>query len=270
MTDPTHCGRCGRPHAGCTGHRKQTGEPCGNTPMHGQRVCRMHGGGNPKAKAAAERRLAEVEVLTAWSARAAANPELPELIDPAAAVMGLLHMSWLRVHIYAQLLEAQVNRDGLQAPAGRGVAVSYVDADDAAADSEYAPLSGGAGVAAEGGTSGLIGHTYGAAGKDGRVYAQGEALRALVTLEAQERDRCVKFAEAAHRMGIAQRELELAESQARAVVVAHGAALGTFVDELVRVLGREVVAQAVVRAATELSHQAFLASLREQARVVEA
>lgn len=60
-------------------------------------------------------------------------------------------------------------------------------------------------------TSGLIGYRYGAAGKDGRIYAQSEEVRALVALESAERDRVVKFAKTAHDMGISERLTSLAE-----------------------------------------------------------
>lgn len=56
-TDPTQCGRCGKPHAACAGHRRD-GDPCHTPPMRGQGVCRMHGGAKSAARANAERRLA--------------------------------------------------------------------------------------------------------------------------------------------------------------------------------------------------------------------
>ncbi|MGV9779466.1 hypothetical protein, partial [Streptosporangium sp. NPDC003464] len=59
---------------------------------------------------------------------------------------------------------------------------------------------------------GLIGHTRSASGDIG-VYETGEAIRGLALLEAQERDRCVRFAKTAHDMGIADREIRLAEGQ---------------------------------------------------------
>lgn len=128
--------------------------------------------------------------MTAWSVLAVLEDEKPRTVDPSQAVMGMLHMSWLRAHLYARLLRDQVEREG-----------GTVDRD------------------------GLIGWRFGAAGTEGNVYRQSEDVRALVQLEAQERDRCVRFARTAHDMGIADREIALAEQQARGVAVALGAVL---------------------------------------------
>ena len=58
---------------------------------------------------------------------------------------------------------------------------------------------------------GLIGFKYGAAGKDGNIYAVSEEARALVILEAAGRDRVVRYAKTAHEMGISDRMLGMAE-----------------------------------------------------------
>ena len=94
--------------------------------------------------------------------------------------MSMLQMSWARVHVYAGLLQRQLE----QADPGRGV----------------------------GQGEGLVGHTFSASPSVG-VYESGEAVRGLAVLEAQERDRCVRFAKTAHDMGVADREIRLAESQ---------------------------------------------------------
>jgi hypothetical protein len=74
------------------------------------------------------------------------------------------------------------------------------------------------------GNAGLVGPTY-AAGRDGARVETGEAVRALTKLEAEERDRAVRFAKTAHDMGIDTRRLELEQAQASIVVSAVGAAL---------------------------------------------
>jgi hypothetical protein len=117
-------------------------------------------------------------------------------VEPGYAVLASLHMSWLRVHLYARLLEEQVRADEAEG----GLLDSRLT--DGVADDQ---------AAAEG-VRGLIGHTY-AADKMAGIFASGEAVRALVQLEAQERDRAVRYAKVAHDMGIAEREVKLAERQ---------------------------------------------------------
>jgi hypothetical protein len=104
------------------------------------------------------------------------------------AVLGMLQMSWLRAAAYGELLRQQVVTEAPPEPDHEGF--------DPEAVSE---------------SSGLIGHRYGAAGKDGHIYAVSEEIRALVALESQERDRVVKYAKTAHDMGISERLTNLAE-----------------------------------------------------------
>jgi hypothetical protein len=118
---------------------------------------------------------AKGEALSAWRAEVGRSD-----VTPADAVMAMLQMSWARVHVYASLLERQVSDADPDAGVGLG--------------------------------EGLVGHTRGAVKGIG-IYETGEAIRGLALLEAQERDRCVKFAKVAHDMGIADREIRLAEGQ---------------------------------------------------------
>ncbi|MBO0826226.1 MAG: hypothetical protein J2P24_00450, partial [Streptosporangiales bacterium] len=186
---------------------------CHSPAIRGLAHCRMHAG----VKGATAR--AKGEALSAWSALAAARADLPEMVDPARAVVAMLHMSWLRAHLYAGLLERQVADGGATAtdtgepdPSDRG-------------DASTAPGVPGA-------SGGLVGHVW-AADKQAGIFATGEAVRALVQLEAGERDRCVRFAKTAHDMGVADREIELAEAQTRMVAVAFTRALeGLPADEV--------------------------------------
>lgn len=107
-------------------------------------------------------------------------------VDPGMAVLGVLQMSWLRLGTLSELLRRQVATDREQA------------GDPAELDSPEA--------------SGFVGFRYGAAGKDGVVYVQSEETRALVGLEAAERERVVKFAKVAHDMGVSDKLIGLAES----------------------------------------------------------
>lgn len=124
-------------------------------------------------------------MITAWNATGgAAN------IDYRMAVLGVLQMTWLRLAAYGELLHQQVAKDGETADGLH----------------EQDPQ-----------TSGLVGYRYGAAGKDGHIYAQSEEARALVMMEAAERDRVVKYAKTAHDMGISDRLINMAEKWGDAV-----------------------------------------------------
>lgn len=71
---------------------------------------------------------------------------------------------------------------------------------------------------------GLIGKTFAASASGSRVET-GEQVRALARLEAEWRDRAVRFAKAAHDMGIAERHVELEQERASLVTAAFRAAL---------------------------------------------
>lgn len=93
-------------------------------------------------------------------------------IDYRMAVLAVLQMTWLRLGAYSELLRKQVESDS---------------------------------------PGGLIGERIGSAGAEGRLYAQSEEVRALVTLEAAERNNVVKYSKVAHDMGISERLTGLAE-----------------------------------------------------------
>jgi len=165
----------------CTRDKKQIrgGGRCHGPAITGLDVCRMHAGVRGDiAKAKGE------AAITAWNALGKAT------VNPGEAVLAMLQMSWLRAHLYSTLLEYQVE----EAQAG---------IEDERREEGAGPIGVGAG---------LVGHTYAAHPAIG-VFRAGEAVRALVQLEAAERDRCVRFAKTAHDMGIAEREVRLAEQQ---------------------------------------------------------
>jgi len=175
----------------CKAQRKHGAGDCHAIAIDGTPYCRMHAGVSLEvAKAQGQARI------TAFSALGA-TPS----IEPGYAVLASLHLSWLRLHLYAGLLEEQV---GAERDEPVGSWNGDVD------DEGYG--RGVARQASPAGTAGLVGHTF-AADKIAGVFASAEAVRALVTLEAQERDRVVRFAKVAHDMGIAEREVKLAESQ---------------------------------------------------------
>lgn len=171
----------------CTASKKGGRGDCHSIAIDGTSKCRMHAGVSLEvAKAQGQARI------TAFSALGGAPG-----VEPGRAVLASLHMAWLRVHLYARLLEEQIDND-----ASGGHWAHPENLTDGAADDQPSPD----------GVRGLIGHTY-AADKMAGIFASGEAVRALVTLEAQERDRCVRYAKTAHDMGIAEREVRLAEQQ---------------------------------------------------------
>lgn len=185
----------------CTKLSKTSGMRCHGNAIRGLDACRMHVG---KRASLAK---AQGQAVTAFSALGG-----HQVVSATEAVLGMLQMSWLRVHLYAGLLEAQVAAQG-----------GSPDSLDEAVDEDRQPTTGG-----------LVGHVYGAAGKDGSIYAQSEAVRALAVLEAQERDRCVRYAKTAHDMGIAEAQIELMADR--------GAELAQMMRLLATGLLRELVA----------------------------
>lgn len=169
----------------CTKNRTKGRGQCHQAAVRGTDACKTHGGHKFEVlKAKGEARI------SAWSAIGSAPSA--GAIDSSAAVLGMLQQSWMRAHLYGALLRAQVERDG----------------------TDEAALEGGEAEKA----NGLIGYRFGAAGKDGNIYAVSEEARALVGLEAQERDRVVKYAKVAHDMGISERMTNLAERWGDVVV----------------------------------------------------
>lgn len=165
----------------CVKNRSKGRGQCHAPAVKGLPTCRIHSGHKgavAKAKGQA--------VITAWTA--IGQPRGGKQLDAGMAVLGMLQMTWLRAAAYGELLRQQVVTGDLPEPDQDG-------------------LQAGEAV----GESGLIGYRYGAAGKDGHIYAVSEEVRALVSLEAQERDRVVKYAKTAHDMGISERLTGLAE-----------------------------------------------------------
>lgn len=150
--------------------------PCHALAIKGTDSCKIHGG--IKKELAIELGQA---AITAWTATGEPT------IDYRITVLRVLEMSWLRLQAYGRLLQSQVVKEG---PLPEG--------DPAHATEEVE-------------SGGLIGWRYGMGGKEGIVYRQSEEVRALVALEASERDRVVKYAKVAHDMGISDRLLNLAE-----------------------------------------------------------
>ena len=163
----------------CTKKSKRSQQRCHAFAVRGTPTCYTHAG---VSTAVAK---AKGEALSAWRA----TPGVQE-VTPSEAVMGMLQLSWARARFYSSLLEQQVT-EAQQEDGGQGL--------------------GGSGDPDLGPGAGLIGHTRSGV-KDIGIFATGEAARGLTLLEEKERDRCVRYAKTAHDMGIADREIKLAEA----------------------------------------------------------
>jgi hypothetical protein len=80
-------------------------------------------------------------------------------------------------------------------------------------------------VMRKGGVGVLIGYRYGV-DREGNRFAIEEAIRGLVRLEAEERDRCANFATKAIAAGLAERQVRLAEQQGAMLYSVISAVLG--------------------------------------------
>jgi hypothetical protein len=125
------------------------------------------------------------DALTAWAAVPGDDG-----LTPGVAVLAQLGLAWRRAELLGEELRKQV----------------------AAANGDGTP-------------GGLVGHRYAASAAAGGVYATGEAVRALAELEAEERDRVVRFAQAGHQMGIAEERLWMAQETGSRIAVAVDAIL---------------------------------------------
>jgi len=171
----------------CTGQRRRGMGRCHGPAIRGTPHCKLHGG--VKREVALAKGQARI---TAWTA--IGEPDGGKHLDAGMAVLGMLQMTWLRAAAYGDLLRRQVESE-LPTPDPEGFNPEHIVKSD-----------------------GLVGYRYGAAGKDGHIYAVSEEARALVALEAAERDRVVKFAKTAHDMGISDRITSLAERWGDVVV----------------------------------------------------
>jgi hypothetical protein len=153
---------------------KPDGNPCGAYAIAGSTVCLAHGA-RPKHVRAKAAVRAE---LANWGLNDATE-------DPGEVLLRLVTQAARRASHYAALLAEQYDLSA----------------------------AGAATTTLPKGVSALIGHKR-AVDRDGSVFEVEEAIRGLVELEGQERDRCARFAKLALDAGIAEREIRLAENQA--------------------------------------------------------
>ena len=88
----------GKPATTCAARSKQTGKPCKNSPIPGGTVCRFHGGGSKKARAAGLRQLEENRIRARLTVLKAEEARHESIADAAYAQWAhderLLLMNW--------------------------------------------------------------------------------------------------------------------------------------------------------------------------------
>lgn len=200
MGDATWGRWCDQHHAWeCEAQRKGNGwkdQPGpGPGPCHGRVIpgskpgrCAMHIRKTTHAKAHVRAELAH------WTVGDAKD-------DPAETLLRLITQSRVRAEFYATLL-------GEAYEAAERIAAAETTGDTTLTEDARRDLDV---VLQTGGVAALIGKTYSAAGKDGHIFASGEAVRGLAKLEADERDRCANFCRLAISAGIAERQVRVAE-----------------------------------------------------------
>lgn len=197
------CERCGQPHPGCTGHKKnepRKGEPC-RRPCKPGEVCNSHGGAAPQVRAARQAREREAE-----AARQVQTLGLPIDISPTDALLQEVqwtagHVHWLRTKV--QELEQQVthfaSREG--------------EEDEVEFFSRH-PNHARHGLVW--GKTKIVDKGSGPA--PGVDTTETAAPSIWYVLYAQERDRLIAVCSAALRAGVEERKVRLAESQGDLVV----------------------------------------------------
>lgn len=91
----------------CTAHARTTGQRCGNAPIKGLTVCRMHGGSTAAAKAKSERIVAQ-----RGAARSARRLGVPVEVDPAQALLEALYSAMGDLRFWEEVSSALEFRHG--------------------------------------------------------------------------------------------------------------------------------------------------------------
>lgn len=200
-TDPSLCGHW----RGTNGdfHRNRAGERCSAQVVGGTHNCTSHPG-KPLKKLKAEG--AVVVELRRWGLTGHA-----ELADPGETLLRLVTQSAARVEFYSRLLgEAYEAAERLR------VVESAPQSDLLAAETARMDFER---VMNQGGVAALIGYQYAGTQTSG-VIATREAIRGLVELERDERDRCAVMASKAVAAGLAERMVRASEQMAGMVALA--------------------------------------------------
>lgn len=159
--------------ARCKAKARSTGEQCKRAAIDGGTVCRTHGGASPQARAAAERRVQEEK-----AAAAARLFAVPKDIDPADALIDLVKWTAGEVDYWRR----EVERIAADEPAKLTAGITRIERG-----------------------------TRDRADVDMRTIETVPHIAYRMLTDAQ--DRLAKFAAAALRAGVAERQIRLAEDQ---------------------------------------------------------
>lgn len=134
-------------------------------------------------------------------------------VDPGETLLRLLSQSAARVERYSLLVAQAYDAAERLQWASIDAAKELDGGDTSAREKARQDMDR---VFNDGAVAALIGNTY--SSSESGVFASGEAIRALVELENQERDRCARFAKLALDAGIAERQVRIAEQLGQHVV----------------------------------------------------
>lgn len=217
------------------GAKTRAGTPCNRSAINGMPHCGLHAG-MPRYRVNAEAAIRKE--LMRWGL----DPTQPD-IDPGQTLLALVQQSRQRVEFYAQLQddafaaaqrlhEAQLTTTQVL---GEPPPVVAPNTDPDTGEDGYAVMPEDPAIQAArldldrifatGGVGALIGTKKGV-DRYGRVFDEEEAIRGLVRLEAEERDRLARFCKLALDAGIAERQVRIAETQGALLAGAVRAILG--------------------------------------------
>jgi len=174
----------------CLAHRKSDGKPCGGQPRNGSDVCRMHGASAPQVKTAAAERVRQAEIV-----EAARVYGLPREVEPA---VGILEEIWRTAGAISWLVEI----------------VAGLKQEDIVFGTTRLERSTGTGTGQRGRDT------------ESTTAVREAKLNPWVELLFRERKHFAEICAKAVSLGLAEREVQIAEQQGRLVASIVRAILG--------------------------------------------
>jgi hypothetical protein len=174
----------------CLAHRKSDGKPCGGQPRNGADVCRMHGASAPQVKTAAAERVRQAEIV-----EAARVYGLPREVEPA---VGILEEIWRTAGAISWLVEI----------------VAGLKQEDIVFGTTRLERSTGTGTGQRGRDT------------ESTTAVREAKLNPWVELLFRERKHFAEICAKAVSLGLAEREVQIAEQQGRLVASIVRAILG--------------------------------------------